>query len=114
MTVAVEGIQRHVADDADVGDRLLDRLNGAADQVVGVQGLAGVGRFQALVNGRKKGDGGNAQVPGLGHRIDQKIDAEPVDAGHGGNGFALAFAFDHENGPDQVVGAETVFGHQAA
>ena len=46
VAVAVVGIERHVADDADVRHRLLDGADGAADEIVGVEGLARVGRLR--------------------------------------------------------------------
>jgi hypothetical protein len=40
MAVAGEGVERHVAEDTDVRDFLLDRADGAADEVVGIKRLA--------------------------------------------------------------------------
>ena len=48
---------------------------------------------------------------GLAHRL---VDAEPLDAGHGGDRGALIVAFHDEQRPDQVVGGELVFAHHAA
>ena len=42
MAVAGVGIERHVAEDADLRHFLLDRADGAADQIVRVERLAAV------------------------------------------------------------------------
>jgi hypothetical protein len=39
MAVTGVGIERHVAQDAEFGKLLLDRADGAADQIVGVERL---------------------------------------------------------------------------
>ena len=41
MAVAGVGIERHVAHDADVRHRLLDGAHGPADEIVGIERLAG-------------------------------------------------------------------------
>ena len=48
---------------------------------------------------------------GVAHRL---VDAEPLDAGHRGDGGALVVAVDHEQRPDQIVRGQDVFPHQPA
>ncbi len=54
MAVAGVGIERHVAQHADLGHRLLDRAHRAADQIVGVDRFASVLGLQGRVGGREK------------------------------------------------------------
>ena len=46
---------------------------------------------------------------GVAHRL---VDAQPVDAGHRGDGAAEIVAGDHEQRPDQIVRRQDVFPHQ--
>ena len=114
MAVAVEGIERHVADDAHVGDRLFDRPDGAADEIVRIVGLTGVWRFGLRIRLGKDRDGGNAEVARRLGGFDEEIDAETVDAGHGGDRRALVLPLLHEYRPDQVVNRKLGFGDEAA
>ena len=112
MAVAGEGIQRHVAEHADVGEFLLDRAHRLADQIVRVErlgtGLVAQGRL-GIGEQRDAGDLELHRPFGVAHRL---IDGEPVDAGHRGDGRARVVAVDHEQRPDQVVGGQHVFPHQ--
>ena len=72
MAIAVERVERHVADHADLRQRLFDRAYGAADQLSGLPASRASGVFSAGPPG-KQGNGGNAQRGGFAHRIDQAI-----------------------------------------
>ena len=43
-----------------------------------------------------------------------EVDAEALDARHRCDGCALAFAFDHEHRPDEIVRRQTVLGNEIA
>ena len=84
MAVAGVGIERHVAEHADLRHLLLDGADGAADQVVGVERLAAglVAQFRVGVGEqRDAGDGELGRALGLAHRL---VDRQPLDAGHRG------------------------------
>src|SRR3546814_5451956 len=84
VAVAGERVERHVCNDADIGDRLLDRGGRPVDQVVGNEALrAGfVAKFHFDV--RKGGDRRNAEIGSLLDGLHGLVDAHPVDARHGG------------------------------
>jgi hypothetical protein len=112
LAVGGEGIERHVAQDADLGHRLLDRAHGAADEVVGIAGFLAVLGFQLARHDREDRDDGDAQFGRPARVLDQLVDAQPLDAGHRGDRAALGFPVLHEDGPDQVGGRQPVLGHQ--
>ena len=114
MAVAGEGIERDVAEHAEVGKFLLDRAHRLADQIVRIERLRAVLVAQRRLGIGKQRDAGNVQLHralGLAHRL---IDAEPLHAGHRGHGRALVVAVDHEQRPDQIVRGEDIFPHQPA
>ena len=114
MPGGAEGIERDVADHADIRMRRLDRPDRPADQVVGIERLARVGGLQLLGDRREYGDGGDAELLRRADRIDQQVDREPLDAGHRGDRLAARLALDDEHRPDQVIDAEAMLGHQPA
>ena len=112
MAVAGKGIQCHVAEHAEIGEFLLDRAHGLADQIVRVERLGTVLIAQGRFGIGEQRDAGDAQLHralGVAHRL---IDGEAVDAGHRGDGGAGVVAVDHEQRPDQVVRGQDVFTHQ--
>ena len=112
MAVAGEGIERDVAEHAEIGKFLLDRAHRLAHEVIGVERLRAVLVAQGRLGIGKQRDAGDVQFHralGVAHGL---IDGEPVDAGHRGDGGALVVAVDHEQRPDQIVGGEHVFAHQ--
>ena len=114
--MAVRGIrvERDVADDADLGHRLLDGAHRAADQIVGINGLAGVIVAQLGVGEREERDGRDVQARRFLGGGDAKIHRHAVDAGHRGHGNALIGAFQNEERPDQIAGRQMVLAHQTA
>ena len=62
MAVAGVGIERDVGQDADLGHRILDRLDRAADQIVGVERFARVVGAQLLGRVREQRDARNAKL----------------------------------------------------
>ncbi len=114
MAVAGEGIERHVAQDADLRHFLLDGAHGAADQIVGIERFAAGLVAQARIGIGKQREAGDRELGralGLAHRL---VDRQPLDAGHGGDRRARVVAVHHEQRPDQVVGGEHVLAHHAA
>ena len=72
MAVAGVGIERHIAEDADLGHRLLDGADGAADQIAGVERLGAVFVAQpgiGIGKQREAGDGELRGALGLAHRL---------------------------------------------
>ena len=112
VAVGIVGIEGDVAHDADFRVLVLERLDGAANQVVRVIGLGRVGGLEIVFDVRKQRDGGNAQILGLGGGGDKLVDGKPVDAWHRWDRLALAGPLGDENRPDQVAGGEAAFRHQ--
>ena len=74
VAVAGVGIERDVAEHADVGHGLLDRADGAADEVVGVERLAAVLVAQLRVGVGEERDAGDAELRGafgVAHGLDR-------------------------------------------
>jgi hypothetical protein len=114
MAVAVERVERHVADDADARHVLLRRGDGAADQSVGIVGLARVGRLLGGIGLGKDGDGRDAEIARLFGGLDEEVDRQAIDAGHRFDGCAGVGALLHEHRPDQVIDRKPGLGHQPA
>ena len=58
-----------------------------------------------------------AGMPSLGRllrRLDDEVDAQPLDARHGGDGGTLAFAVADEHRPDQIACRKAMFGNETA
>jgi hypothetical protein len=101
MAVAGVGIERHVAQDADLGHRALDRAHGAAHEVGGIGGFAPVRGLERAVGIGKEGDDRDAELRRLLGRRGE-IDGEPLDARHRGTGSRLRSPSIDEKGPDEV------------
>ena len=113
MAVAGIGIERHVAEDADVRHLLLDGADRPADEVVRVERLgAGVVALVRIGVGKQReaGDGELGRPLGRAHGF---VDREALDVGHGGDRRADLCAIDQEQRPDQVVGGEHMLAHHA-
>ena len=74
MAVAGVGIERDVGQHADLGHRILDRLDRAADEVVGVERLAGIVAAQVRRRVGEQGDAGDAgaRLRGPGRRAGRR------------------------------------------
>jgi hypothetical protein len=104
LAVAGEGVQRHVGQQAQVGEALLQLAHRARHQAVGVGGLAAVGRLQRRVDHREQRHHRHTQLHAVfGHR-EQAVQAAALHAGHAGHVLHLALAVEHEHRQDQVVG----------
>jgi hypothetical protein len=114
MAVVGIRVQRHVADQAQIGECPLQHPRGVADQVFRVAGLGALG---VLARGRGGGKQRHRRHPQLGHRrhmLDQPIQRDPVDTGHRADRGDEALPLDDEDRPDQVIDRQAVLGHQPA
>jgi len=114
MAVAVERVERHVGEHADVGHCLLHCGGGPADEIAGIVGLASVRRLRPGIGLGEDGDGRNAEIARLLGSLDEQIDCQSIDTRHGLYWRALVLALLHEHRPNQVVDRELVLGDQTA
>ena len=113
MAVAGVGIERDIAENADVGDFLLDRADRLADQILGVERFAPAFVAQGRIRIGKQRDARDMELGGahrLAHRL---IDREALDARHRADRHAHILSGDDEQRPDQIVGREHVLAHHA-
>jgi hypothetical protein len=112
LAVRGEGVQRHVGEQAELGEALLEVAHGARHQAFGVGRLAAVGRLQRRFDDREQRHHRHAQRHALlGHR-EQPVDAHALHAGHAGHVLPLAVAVEQEDRQDQVLGGQAVLAHQ--
>ena len=113
MAVRGERVERHVAQHAEAGQRLLQRRDRPTDEVVGVERLAA---FRILKRGRhhrENRDRRDAELGRLAGGIDQRRDRQAEDAGHRGDRRLMALVMD-KNRPDQIAGGQHILGDQLA
>ena len=114
MAVRRVGIEGHVADHAQRVARLPpDRPHCAAEEVVGVEGVAAIVGLVPAVDHGKQRDGRDAQVHGVECRLHDPGDREPLDAGHARDRLARLVLV-NEQGPHEIGRREGRLGHQAA
>ena len=112
MAMARIGVERHIAHDADLGHRFLDRGGCTAGQVSRIERLAAGLIAQRLIRIRKQRDRRDPEGCRLFCRFDCKIDGEPVDPRHGLDGNPPVLSFDNENRPDEVVCRQRMLGNK--
>ena len=114
MAVARIGIERDIGDEAEVREFALDRPAGAANEIVFVEGFAagfvfergfGVGEESDRRDGEPDGALGFAQ--GL-------IEADPIDARHGGDRGPRFASLDQEQRPNEIGRGQDMLGDQPA
>ena len=110
MAVAGIGIERHIAQHADLRHRGLDGAHRAADQVVGIERLAAV-----LGLSVRRGVWGNSAITGMpsaaasfAAATTRSTDSRSTP-GMEATGFALVLAFDDEHRPDEVGRRQACF-----
>jgi hypothetical protein len=114
LAVAGEGIERHVGEQRQLGEALLQLAHRGGHQALGVERLAAVGRLAGAVDHREQRHHRHAQLQALlGHR-EQAIDAAALHAGHAGHVLHLTLARQHEDGVDQVFGGQARLAHERA
>ena len=104
VPVARVRVEGDVGDKAKLGELFFDRAQRPANQIVLIERLGAGFVLERGFRVGKERDRGNFQLHralGGSHRL---VDAQPIDARHRGDRDALLFAFDEEQGPDQVVG----------
>ncbi len=115
MAVIGIGIEGDIAQHADPGRCLLDGAHGAADEIVGIGGLAPVGRLQLGIGLREQGDDRNAEA------LRPRCAASAIRStlsrstpGMAATGSRRSCAVDHEERPDEIGRRQRGFRHQAA
>ena len=76
MAVARIGVERHVADDAEIGHGLLDGAHGAADEIAGIDRLARLVVAKRRVGVGKQRDRRDAKPRGVLGAFDGKVDRD--------------------------------------
>jgi hypothetical protein len=106
LAVAGEGVQRHVGQQAQLGEALLQFAHRARHQAFGVGGLAAVGRLQRQLDHREQRHHRHAQLHAVfGHR-EQAVQAAALHAGHAGHVLHLALPVEQEHRQDQVAAGQ--------
>ena len=82
MAVAGVGIKRDIGDKAEIWHFVLDRTAGAANEIVGIERLAGLLIPQARLGKGKQRERRNAKLRRLGSRAYGLVDGEALDARH--------------------------------
>ncbi len=113
MAMRGVGIERDVADDADIGHGGLDGADGAADQIVGVDRLGGRVVAQRHVGIGKQRDGRDARLAASSAAATTRSIGQPLHARHRRDRHALVLALDDEERPDEIGGGEVVLADQA-
>ena len=114
LTVAGVGIERHIGHHADFGHFGDDGAHSTADEIVLVQRLAAGLVAKARVSVGKQGKRGNAQIARLHGGAHRLVNGQALNARHGADRLTLALSLDDENRPDQIIGRDHVFAHEAA
>ncbi len=112
MAMRGVGVERRVADDADLRHLGLDRPHRPAHQVARVDRLGASRVAQRLVDegeGRDRRNAERSRMRGLAHGL---VDVQAVDARHPGDGCAGLARIHQEERPDQIVGRQPRFAHQ--
>ena len=94
MAVVGVGVERHVADQAELGEFPLQQARRAAHQVLGVQRLGALGILDVGRRHREQRDGRDAERGGLLDMPGQPVERDPHHAGHRADLGGLAAALD--------------------
>ncbi len=109
------GVERYIGQDADVRHRILDRADGAAHEVVGVERFLPIIAAPVSLGVGEKGEAGDASVTRFAGAGDDAVHRPARHAGQRGDGLFHPLPFRHEERPDEVAGVQAVFGvHRAA
>ena len=113
MAVRGERVERHVAQHADLGHRVLQRGDRAADEIVGVHRLAALFVLQRRRHRREHRDRRDAERGRLASGVDQGRDRQAKNAGHRGDRLLAAVVVDKDR-PDQIARGQHVLGDELA
>ena len=114
MAMAGVGIERDIGDEAKIWHFAFDRAASTADEIFGIERLAGLLIPQARLGKGKQRERRNAKLRRLGRGPHGLVDGEALDAGHGGNGLPRVFALAKKNRPDEIVRGQGVFADEPA
>src|SRR5580704_10407680 len=114
MAMARIGIERDIGDEAEIWHLALDRAASTADEIVGIECLAGLLIPQARHGKGKQRECRNAKFCRLGGRAHRLVDREALDAGHRRDWFPRVFALAKEDWPDEIVHYQGVFADEPA
>ena len=103
MAVAGIGIERDIAEQADLRHFFFDGADGAADEIVRIERLGTFVVAAARLGIGKQRQAGDLERGRAFGGADCFIDRKPVDAGHRVHRRAHLGAVDQEQRPDQVV-----------
>src|ERR1700730_558932 len=103
MAMAGVGIKRDIGDEAEMWHFALDLAASTADEIVGIERLAGLLIAQARFGKRKQRERRNAKFCRLGRRAHRLVDGEALDAGHRRDWFPRVYAPAKEDWPDEIV-----------
>ena len=108
------GVEGDVGKDSDLGNRILDRPDRAADEVVGIDRLARI--FGAQVIGRigKKRDARNPEIARLAGPGSEPVDRPARHAGKRRDRLLAVFPVGDEQWPDEIAGMEPMLGQHRA
>src|SRR5262249_9866081 len=111
VAVARVGVERDVAQEAEVWYFFFDGVDRAADQVLGIESFVVVLVAQLRIGVGKQRDAGDRKLACT-HRLAHcLIDRQSLDLGHGIDWYLHIASVDNEQRPDQVVGGEYVLAH---
>jgi hypothetical protein len=108
-----EGVQGDVGDDSEIRHRVLQGAHRALGQSVRVECLFRVERLDFHGGHREECHGWDAEPLDLDRVLNENIDAEPLDPGHGGHRLALPRAVEHKDRVDEVVRCQVSLAHHA-
>src|ERR1700732_3522630 len=114
MAMAGVGIKRDIGDEAEMWHFARDRAASTADEILGIERLAGLLIAQARRGKGKQRERRNAQLRRLGRGPHGVAYGEALDARHGGNGLPRVFALAKEDWPDEIVRGQGVFADKPA
>jgi hypothetical protein len=114
MAVRREGVERHVAEDAEIGKRCLDRPGRPAYQIFGIDGFVAPWRLSIERRHRKERDDGDTERPGFAGGVDKRRDRQSVDTRHRLDGRSRRRPIMHEDRPDEIGRRQHMLGDEPA
>ena len=112
LAVGGKGVQGHIGDHAQFRKRVLEGAHRPLRQSLRIVGLARVVGFLFRRRDREQRQGRDAEIVYFCRFEQQFIDAQALDARHGGHRLAPSLAFQDEHRIDQIIDGQPVFAHQ--
>ena len=107
-----EGVERHIGNDPQIGQCVLERAYRPLRNSLRIVGLARVFGFFLRRGDREQRQRRDAQSMYFGRLAQQLIDAQTFDARHGGDRLALPLAIQHEHRIDKVIRGQCMLTHE--